>query len=456
MRPVETYVMYASMYICLGNVPVRYFATVALLVFMIWHCAAEGPRLQLIPAYGVAAYFIQAILFAGEVASESSGWLDWLLVTTLFQAILWSTAAAACLMPVAKLTSPSGKYSTVGCLRAPLKFVGGDTKREGLHATFFYPSSEEAQAGVPAKYSSWKVLKGLASFAKLPSILFHHISYGNIPALEGFGLPKGDEKYPVLIFSHGLGGHPDVYASVALELASHGYVVVMPVFTDGSAGFSSSLDGSILPYVPLTPEEASDDQLEFKRRNAQNEERVAQVLEVVSSLRQLPEGELGFLRGRLDLDQLGVYGHSFGAATALTAAVRCKDIKAVAVADLWSLPLSPDVRAGYDGPLLSVTSPTFLSPRIEAVLKACSSPDKTCIVIEGTMHQNFSDLALFSKMVAKKFKKIGSLDLRRGLGILNAFNLAFFDKHLKGSSEAMDALSRPGEMVPPEVLFQQL
>ena len=35
MRPVETYVMYASMYICLGNVPVRYFATVALLVFMV-------------------------------------------------------------------------------------------------------------------------------------------------------------------------------------------------------------------------------------------------------------------------------------------------------------------------------------------------------------------------------------------------------------------------------------
>ena len=45
-------------------------------------------------------------------------------------------------------------------------------------------------------------------------------------------------------------------------------------------------------------------------------------------------------------------------------------------------------------------------------------------------------------------------DLRRGLEIVNAFDVAFFDKHLKGAGEAMEALRK--EAAPKEVLFQDL
>jgi hypothetical protein len=120
------------------------------------------------------------------------------------------------------------------------------------------------------------------------------------------------------------------------------------------------------------------------------------------------------------------------------------------------LPL--DARAGYSGPLLSISSASWVvndtAPLLEAVLRASSGASKTCIVVEGTRHHNFNDVSLFFKMMAKKFGAIGSLDIRRGLDIVNAFDLAFFEQHLKATPDAMAHLVQGHKEAPPEVLFQ--
>ena len=42
------------------------------------------------------------------------------------------------------------------------------------------------------------------------------------------------KRLPVVIFSHGLGGTPDIYQSIIMDLASRGYIVVAVEHTDHS------------------------------------------------------------------------------------------------------------------------------------------------------------------------------------------------------------------------------
>jgi hypothetical protein len=80
-----------------------------------YHGTVEGPRLQLVPAYVVSLWYIQAVLLgATATEAEASGWFAWLATTGVVQALLWATAAAACFMPVAKLSSGSGKFVAIG------------------------------------------------------------------------------------------------------------------------------------------------------------------------------------------------------------------------------------------------------------------------------------------------------------------------------------------------------
>lgn len=54
-------------------------------------------------------------------------------------------------------------------------------------------------------------------------------------------------RLPLLLFSHGLGGVPEIYTSVLQEVVSHGFVVLAVNHADGSACFSSHInaDGSV-------------------------------------------------------------------------------------------------------------------------------------------------------------------------------------------------------------------
>lgn len=46
-----------------------------------------------------------------------------------------------------------------------------------------------------------------------------------IPVIWEAGLKPTENKYPVIIFSHGLSGWRCTYSAICLELASRGYVV---------------------------------------------------------------------------------------------------------------------------------------------------------------------------------------------------------------------------------------
>ncbi len=118
----------------------------------------------------------------------------------------------------------------------------------------------------------------------------------------------GDGPFPVIIFSHGLGGSREGYEYLGRHWASWGYVAVH-VEHLGSDTAVLKKGGRLLKNL----REAADDP-----RNAQA--RPADVRFVLDRLEKLNQGGLPLLSHRLDLTRIGMAGHSFGAWTTMAIA----------------------------------------------------------------------------------------------------------------------------------------
>ncbi|KAL3423294.1 platelet-activating factor acetylhydrolase [Phlyctema vagabunda] len=182
----------------------------------------------------------------------------------------------------------------------------------------------------------------LAEFISYIPRLLHYISIPvreNAPLLEP---TTSNKRWPVVIFSHGLGGSRNAYSHLVGSLASHGVIVVAPEHRDGSTPISfirdipssttSSKKGSVKPgkrsvdyrklaHTPSPEVEAG--------RSAQLKIRLWELGLVHDSLLQLDRGKaltnldtssspLAPFAGLMDVHEPGKImfaGHSFGATT---------------------------------------------------------------------------------------------------------------------------------------------
>jgi len=115
------------------------------------------------------------------------------------------------------------------------------------------------------------------------------------------------EPFPVIIFSHGLGGSREGCAYLGEYWASHGYV---SVHLQHPGSDESVWRGKLRPLRALR------DSFENPWNGLQ---RVRDVRFAIDYLVEVNANDPA-LKGRLDLDRLGVAGHAFGAQTALAVA----------------------------------------------------------------------------------------------------------------------------------------
>ena len=116
-------------------------------------------------------------------------------------------------------------------------------------------------------------------------------------------------KLPIIIFSHGLGGSRDGYEYLGHFWASHGYVSVH-VQHLGS-------DSAVWQGLPL------EEIMPALKKSILNLENAAnRPLDVSFAIDQMEKmnGDDSPLKGRLDLERIGVAGHSFGAFTTMALA----------------------------------------------------------------------------------------------------------------------------------------
>ncbi|MBZ0318554.1 MAG: hypothetical protein K8L91_19225 [Anaerolineae bacterium] len=215
---------------------------------------------------------------------------------------------------------PSGPYAVgrvdvewVDASRPEL-FTDDPNDVRDLLVTIYYPADVLTDA-VPAPYVGTEI----AAAVGLPSVLIeqmHTHVFADVPAV--------DATFPVLLFSPGMEMLPVFYSSLLTELTSQGYVVVA-IWHPYSVAVTPYPDGRLVAINEAgIPSFADDPAAEAERVGA------VWVGDMRFVLDQLPQFNIedDRLAGRLDLERIGAFGHSFGGATSVQAAFEDERIDA--------------------------------------------------------------------------------------------------------------------------------
>jgi len=243
-----------------------------------------------------------------------------------------------------------------------------------------------------------------------------------------------EKKWPVIVFSHGMGCSRFAYSRLCTDLASHGFVVAATEHRDGSSclSFHRGPTGTEQRQW-IQHRKLSDQDKEYCVRNDQVRFRAAEVtrtLDLVFDINKgkdvgniLDEkGDLSMFVDRLDLSDPIAAGHSFGGATTLLALQNDSRFRLGLVLDGWLFPLR-DENLEPPQPIVFINTESFLNrSNITRMRQFLNHPeDRRMIFIKGSVHQNHIDAPLIFKSVTIK-KIIGMHSETDGSTVLDLNN----------------------------------
>lgn len=275
------------------------------------------------------------------------------------------------------------------------------------------------------------------------------------PTKEKESEEKAEDKFPLVIFSHGAFGIRASNTSTYTELASHGYVVCSIDHTYHAA-FTKQTDGKMLLFdqgfmneVNKLLKEEAGQMGEEKYEMTQGwlklrTEDMTFCLNQIKSLVELPSDKEEVF-SMIDLEKIGLMGHSLGGATAADLGRRDLEIKAVAVIDGTML----GEETGFENGQEQVTTEPYPVPilnfyngesyieikNIEDIypntIASASQKDSYQIAIMNAGHMNFTDLPMVAPILAKALGT-SSVNPKACMKYVNQTILEFFDGYLKG------------------------
>ena len=395
------------------------------------------------------------------------------------------------MLPVFHFPSPDGPhaigtltYHWVDTARADVFSTDANARRE-LMVQIWYPANASeplpAQSQSPSSYAPYvqnasALAKALSRLKNLPAALFGQFKYVTSNAI--LGAPAADEKpnYPVLIFLEGAIGFRQMNTFQVEALVSQGYIVVaidqpytaaVVVYPDGRevgalpldqmkplihhsyspTGISPMLGGrafdkGIVPYL------AAD---------------VTFTLNQLAALNQADPNAI--LTGRLDLRRVGTFGVSLGG---IVGSEACRIEPRLHACLFMDAPMPVDVvKAGLQQPALWITrdAETMRLERRQSggwseadisehqnSMRAVFTGSRGAgyfVQVPGMFHVNLTDVPYWSPLLPW-LGITGPIDAQRAHNIINAYSLAFFNRHLLGRAEVPieDLVSQY-----PEVIF---
>jgi pimeloyl-ACP methyl ester carboxylesterase len=445
------------------------FLPVAAVLTAIAQWLLEGARWQLAPAYTVSAGLFFYLLSTHGRARDhapASGPLRQLgrIVTAGICALaLTLTTLIPIAVPIFRFPSPTGPYA-IGTLTYPLLdqhraevFTADPSDRRELMVQVWYPAKPSPSKERVRYMADGSVLAPLAQLLNLPGFVFTHLNYVPTYAVLSASVADGAQTYPVLIFSHGRGGFRQHNTFQVEELVSQGYIVAAIDHPYAAAGVDfpdgrrarfdsrmldrSFIDG-VIPYLARDVSFTLDQLAVINRADPH-----------------------GVLTGRLDLQRAGMFGVSLGGAVTAQACLRDARLKACLPIDNFM----PDdvVRHGLGQPTMWISRDAEtmrdegwaqadiieIQTSMRSVFQGLEE-EGYLVLIPGMFHQNFSDFPYFVISPLDIWLGLdGPINAQRGHTIVNAYSLAFFERHLKGKT-ATPMLDGPDAQYP-EVIFER-
>ncbi|KAI0391492.1 hypothetical protein F5Y17DRAFT_468210 [Xylariaceae sp. FL0594] len=361
--------------------------------------------------------------------------------------------------------------------------------------SLYYPcelSSNDATANRPSR-ATWlprprASTSATTMFTKLPAFRNAKLAGArrdgaDVPAgNQDRSLPDGKDEpvFPVVIFSHGLGGTRTCYSAVCGEMASNGVIVAaiehrdrsgarsyvnLPVDDplpgeDTSVGAKRSrsyrVDYLFPKNNPLDTSPHNAQGVDVQLREAQIEMRMAEIEEAYHVLRLINEGRGGLgssskgldgidwfnWKGRILLRHVTAMGHSFGGATTAQV-VRQKGrfdwIGQGIIVDAWGLAMPESkgpVHEPLQKPLLVINSEAFThwSDNFQRLVAMCEEAERNnspcwMLTIKGSTHLSMSDFAVLYPRWMSIFMKT-MVHPRRAIHLTVNTSLEFLKKVL--------------------------
>ena len=199
--------------------------------------------------------------------------------------------------------------------------LSAEKKNREIMVYVWYPA---ARIGASEKTASYlpdlRTLKKSVSDADLEDLFrpayaqIQKSGFPSIDAIDNAKMPPSRGKYPVLVFSHGLGFISALYSMEFEDLASHGYVVAAIDHTYDTT-FTIFPDGRIINFAQTKWDEEAKKPNGFINYTKERVEVWAKdtsfVINQLSKYNATPSLGAPFA-GRLDLKHIGAFGHSVG------------------------------------------------------------------------------------------------------------------------------------------------
>ena len=373
-------------------------------------------------------------------------------------AVFWLSGCAALvsvLIPLEDVAKPTGPYQVgtqvihmVDEKRSAWYGEESNGPREIMVRVWYPAQPQEGDQKAPYVYNEKLIGYVVAEDFGIPKYLMRNIS--NINGNSWSEAQPVNEKFPVLIFSHGIGGLKIQNTTQMEEMASHGYVVFAcdHAYDAGVSIFP----GERIIYSKTALPEGITEKEKWDLRRVQLSYRAA---DIQFMLDEMARGNFLTiaLKNSLDLEHIGVFGHSFGGGTSVVVASTDERIDACFGLDTWFLPVPSTVlNSDLNTPFIHLGQVRWKEEDNYLKLDTLvgnNSAWSLRLYVQGATHYDFTDFSQFNRLT----KRFGSGEIAppRIRRITNSAIRDFFDHYLKNGPALV---AETYEKVYPEVIVK--
>ncbi len=448
MRPLEStgalFIVFYILWALLGRQQTTITRTlpVAASVFLLLHLIVEKYRWQMIPLYILALLF--GLLVILNRPFDPPRWLAITATIALIPAV-----ALPILLPVPNVPRASGAYqvgTTIYTLtdESRAEIYSGQDEARRFKIQIWYPSKPRP-SDKPAPWIARADIfsPAISDLLKLPPFFLDHLALVQTPALQDAPIAPSSTQYPLIVFSHGWKGFAAQNTVQAIQLASHGYVVVALQHTYGAVTTVFD-DGTIAPNNPdALPDGEPDEIYDTAARKLANQW-AGDISYALDFLAGEDQDTNSPFHKALDLTRIGVYGHSTGGGAAIQFCGTDSRCKALLGMDPFMRPVSLEVLAsGTPQPSFFMFSQGWIadmgnskSNNLFHKFLIHDANNMGVLTIEGAKHYDFSDLPMLSPIASQLGLK-GPINGQRVTTIVNDYLLSFFDLTLRGQETTL-------------------
>jgi pimeloyl-ACP methyl ester carboxylesterase len=433
-----------------GVRPKRGILATGLLALWILQLQLEGYRWQMLPLYAIALG-----LAVGDVIfiDRRLKWTNRVSRGVFGSGGVLLAAALPLILPVPLMPAPTGSMPV-----GTVSFELIDRERDEIYGdvpggprTFmvqvWYPAADTVGLTTDVWTDNFDVVAPAAARRLgLPSWFLSHTRYTHANSYRT--APLGGGTFPVIIYSHGWSGFRSVAVTQMEALASNGYVVIAPDHTYGAVA-TMLANGEVIERDPdaLPPVGAVGEDARLRAAATLIDTFAGDVVTVLDELEKGGVGRFADFADSLDLDRIGVFGHSAGGGAAIQVCLTDDRCDAVLAFDPWVEPL-PDrvLRESMARPALYMRSDDWRGSRNDAMLRGVAGRASAVtywLGVEGASHNDFTIAPLLTSF-GSRFGFTGSLPAGRVLSIIDNYLVGFFDLFLlETGSAALDSVAFP-------------